>query len=99
MTGHAQLKFVMTECSKTQIRMTRHICMSIFPVQLENVRRIVIYLLTMAVHEHYVIIQCLEFNTHRTMKIGKAKHSFALHCAASKHTIILRNGKNKENKA
>ena len=65
----------------------------------ENVRRIVIYLLTMAVHEHYVIIQCLEFNTHRTMKIGKAKHSFALHCAASKHTIILQNGKNKENKA
>ena len=24
MTGHAQLKFVMTECSKTQIRLTRH---------------------------------------------------------------------------
>ena len=23
MTGHAQLKFVMTECSKTQIRLTR----------------------------------------------------------------------------
>ena len=26
MAGHAQLKFVMTECSKTQIRLTRHIC-------------------------------------------------------------------------
>ena len=25
MAGHAQLKFVMTECSKTQIRLTRHI--------------------------------------------------------------------------
>ena len=24
MAGHAQLKFVMTECSKTQIRLTRH---------------------------------------------------------------------------
>ena len=24
MTGHAQLKFVMTECSKSQIRLTRH---------------------------------------------------------------------------
>ena len=26
MAGHAQLKFVMTECSKTQIRLTRPIC-------------------------------------------------------------------------
>ena len=26
MAGHAQLKFVMTECSKTQIRLTRHNC-------------------------------------------------------------------------
>ena len=26
MAGHAQLKFVMTECSKTQIRLTRLIC-------------------------------------------------------------------------
>ena len=25
MAGHAQLKFVMTECLKTQIRLTRHI--------------------------------------------------------------------------
>ena len=25
MAGHAQLKFLMTECSKTQIRLTRHI--------------------------------------------------------------------------
>ena len=25
MAGHAQLKFVMTECSKTQVRLTRHI--------------------------------------------------------------------------
>ena len=25
MAGHVQLKFVMTECSKTQIRLTRHI--------------------------------------------------------------------------
>ena len=25
MAGHAQLKIVMTECSKTQIRLTRHI--------------------------------------------------------------------------
>ena len=25
MAGHAQLKFVMTECSKTQIHLTRHI--------------------------------------------------------------------------
>ena len=25
MAGHAELKFVMTECSKTQIRLTRHI--------------------------------------------------------------------------
>ena len=28
MAGHAQLKFVMTECSKTEIRMTRHIWLS-----------------------------------------------------------------------
>ena len=75
--------------------------MSIFPVQLENVCSIVIYLLTMADHELYVIIQCLEFNTRRnkkwlTMKIGQAKHSFALHdCAASKHIIIFQNGKYK----
>ena len=27
MAGHAQLKFVMTECSKTQIRLTRLICL------------------------------------------------------------------------
>ena len=33
--------------------------MSIFPVELENVRRIVIYLLTMVIHEHYVIVQRL----------------------------------------
>ena len=26
MAGHAQLKFVMTEFSKTQIRLTRHTC-------------------------------------------------------------------------
>ena len=26
MAGHAQLKFVMTECSKTQIRLTGFIC-------------------------------------------------------------------------
>ena len=26
MAGHAQLKFVMTECSKTQIRLTRSMC-------------------------------------------------------------------------
>ena len=26
MAGHAQLKFVMTECSKTQIRLTGLIC-------------------------------------------------------------------------
>ena len=26
MAGHAQLKFVMTECSKTQIHLTRSIC-------------------------------------------------------------------------
>ena len=26
MAGHAQLKFVMTECSKTQIRLARLIC-------------------------------------------------------------------------
>ena len=28
MAGHAQLKFVMTECSKTEIRLTRHILCS-----------------------------------------------------------------------
>ena len=28
MAGHAQLKFVMTECSKTQIRLTGLICKS-----------------------------------------------------------------------
>ena len=27
MAGHVQLKFVMTECSKTQIRLTRPICL------------------------------------------------------------------------
>ena len=30
MAGHAQLKFVMTECSKTQIRLTGLICMREF---------------------------------------------------------------------
>ena len=29
MAGHAQLTFVMAECSKTQIRLTRHICATI----------------------------------------------------------------------
>ena len=30
MTGHAQLEFVMTECSKAQIRLTRPILKAIF---------------------------------------------------------------------
>ena len=36
MAGHAQLKFVMTECSKTQIRLTRHgvICKQIWTLKL-----------------------------------------------------------------
>ena len=67
--------------------------MFIFPVQLENVRRIVIYFLTMAVHEHYVIIQYSPNQKWLPMKIGEAKHNFALHCAASKHIIFLQNGK------
>ena len=29
MSGHAQLKFVMTECSKTQIRLTGLICVQL----------------------------------------------------------------------
>ena len=29
MAGHAQLKFVMTECSKAQIRLTQSICTGI----------------------------------------------------------------------
>ena len=38
MAGHAQLKFVMTECSKTQIRLTGLICFlqaSLVSVQLD----------------------------------------------------------------
>ena len=30
MAGHAQLKFVMTECSKTQIRLSRPTCSQVF---------------------------------------------------------------------
>ena len=33
MAGHAQLKFVMTECSKTQVRLTRHIMFYCFLVE------------------------------------------------------------------
>ena len=35
MAGHAQLKFVMTECSKTQIRLTRHISKCPIQTQIE----------------------------------------------------------------
>ena len=31
MAGHAQLNFVMTECSKTEIRLTGLICLVIVP--------------------------------------------------------------------
>ena len=39
MAGHAQLKFVMTECSKTQIRLTGLICdmLALFCVYFQNV--------------------------------------------------------------
>ena len=30
MAGHAQLKSVMTECSKTQIRLTEPVCLFVF---------------------------------------------------------------------
>ena len=36
MTGHAQLKFVMTECSKTQIRLTRSICKRLTKIRFKN---------------------------------------------------------------
>ena len=40
--------------------MHKYLYVYIFPVQLENVCWIVIYLLTMAIHEHYIIIQGLD---------------------------------------
>ena len=36
MAGHAQLEFVMTECSETQIRLTRHKCFILHVLLITN---------------------------------------------------------------
>ena len=44
MAGHAQLKFVMTECSKTQNRLTRHTCNVFMACFINSFRSILIVL-------------------------------------------------------
>ena len=85
MTGHAQLKFVMTECSKTQIRLTRLILSQVFTKFTSTIQAFTVWSLISLLNEE---LGRREEKLHNHQKI-QLQHFDLFSAGAATTTVLL----------